>query len=326
MVYLETGSTDCYFNMAFEEYVFERFDTRESYFCLWQNDNTVVVGRHQNTIAEINPDIVREHDIQVVRRMSGGGAVYHDTGNLNFTFITDSRNLESVYDFAFFTEPVLHALLKIGVSAEMSGRNDLTIEGRKFSGNAQYTSRGRVLHHGTLMFHTNLQMLEAALTPSALKLQSKGVSSIKKRVTNIGDHTAATMDDFRAALLGSLFPAGVRKAELSHDIITGINVLRDEKYATWEWNYGKSPPCTLKAVKRFSFGGVELLLDIKNGVIGSARIFGDFFGRTDISPLESALSGARPTFEGIMNALTEGGIDAGNFITGIKNEDLAGIL
>ncbi|NLO46988.1 MAG: lipoate--protein ligase [Clostridiales bacterium] len=326
MVFLETGSTDCFFNMAFEEYVFEQFDWRESYFSLWQNENAVVVGRHQNTVAEINRNFVCEHDIQVVRRLSGGGAVYHDSGNLNFTFITDARNTDNAHDFVYFIKPVLRALTDIGVFAVMSGRNDLTIDGRKFSGNAQYTRHGRVLHHGTLLFNTNLQFLEAALTPSTLKLQSKGVSSIKSRVTNISEHTDATMGDFRRLLLNSLFPSGVMKRDLTRDAIGEINELRDRKYAAWEWNYSQSPPYTMKTEKQFAFGFVELLLDIKNGTIKNVRIFGDFFSQTDISPLESALIGARPTFNGILDTLADRSITADTFIIGMHNEDLAGML
>jgi lipoate-protein ligase A len=325
MLFLETGSTDCYYNMAFEEYAFERLDPREEYFSLWQNDNAIVVGRHQNTVAEINQDYVRENDVRVVRRLSGGGAVYHDLGNLNFTFITDSPNTETnAPDFAFFTKPVLKALKEIGVHAELSGRNDLTIEGKKLSGNAQLARRGRVLHHGTLMFQTNLDALEAALTPSALKLHGKAVTSVKSRVTNISAHTKATMEAFRAALLDSLFLTSDSSLFLSAEAISEISALRAEKYATWDWNYGSSPPYTLRTEKRFPFGVVELLLDVKHGKIETARLFGDFFGFNDLTPLESALRGARLTVDGISAALS--GVDIGAFIIGMRNEDLENMI
>ena len=322
MQYLETNSFDSAYNLAFEEYAFERLDPRESYLMLWQNENTIVVGRHQNTAAEINADYVRTHGVKVVRRLSGGGAVYHDLGNLNFTFIMDQEGAK--LDFELFTRPVLRALAQLGVQAELSGRNDLTIAGRKFSGNAQYARRGRVMHHGTLMFDSRLDALTQALRPSDSKLEGKAVQSVRSRVTNIREHTDSTMEDFRAALLTALFPEGLAAQPLSESALAEINTLRREKYDTWDWTYGQSPPYTQRREARFPFGGVELLLDVRGGYIHTAKFYGDFFGETDITALEQALTGVRPAPEAVADAVRA--LDVGRFISGMTVEHLLQLL
>ena len=322
MQYLKTNSFDSAYNLAFEEYAFERLDPRESYLMLWQNENTIVVGRHQNTAAEINADYVRTHGVKVVRRLSGGGAVYHDLGNLNFTFIMDQEGAK--LDFELFTRPVLRALAQLGVQAELSGRNDLTIAGRKFSGNAQYARRGRVMHHGTLMFDSRLDTLTQALRPSDSKLEGKAVQSVRSRVTNIREHTDSTMEDFRAALLTALFPKGLAAQPLSESALAEIDALRREKYDTWDWTYGQSPPYTQRREARFPFGSVELLLDVRGGYIHTAKFYGDFFGETDITALEQALTGVRPAPEAVADAVRA--LDVGRFISGMTVEHLLQLL
>jgi lipoate-protein ligase A len=288
MKFAETHSTDAYTNMAYEEAAFTLFPQDESYLLLWQNRNTVVVGRHQNTAAEINADVLREHGIQVVRRLTGGGAVYHDMGNLNFTLIGDAR--PGGLDFASFTRPVVTALRKLGINAELSGRNDLTVGGRKVSGNAQLVRHGRVLHHGTLLFESRLDILAGALRPPEGKLQSHAVPSVVSRVTNI----PVGMDAFREALLDELFPSGVERYEPSAEVLAQISQLREEKYATWDWNYGQSPAYTQRDKRRFPFGEVELWLDIREGRIAGAKLYGDFFTTADVEALERSLLGKRP--------------------------------
>jgi len=184
MIRIVNDHTDPRINLAVEEYALNYLDPREEYVILWQNEPTVVVGRNQNTVAEVNAPFIKERGIHVVRRLSGGGAVYHDFGNLNFTFIVDAQK-EMVSNFEYFTRPVIQALASLGVEAEFSGRNDITIDGKKFSGNAQYWSKNRLLHHGTILFNSQLDVVQEALNVSADKLQSKGVKSVRSRVTNI---------------------------------------------------------------------------------------------------------------------------------------------
>ncbi|MDR2530938.1 MAG: lipoate--protein ligase [Oscillospiraceae bacterium] len=319
MKLLETQSTDCYYNLAFEEHCFERLDPSESYVCLWQNLDTIVVGRYQNTAEEVNEPYVREHGVRVVRRLSGGGAVYHDLGNLNYTIIADANGTGA--DFARFTRPVVDALAKLGVHAEISGRNDITIDCKKFSGNAQYSKRGRTMHHGTLLFSSNLDAVADALRPPGAKLESKGIKSVRSRVTNICEHTTAAMRDFSDALLESLFPHGVERSDAPD--LQAVERLRAEKYALREWNYGMSPPYSVRVSKRFDCGSVELMLDVKGDRIRSASIRGDFFGTPDIDVLERALIGAIPTGEGVAEAIS--GLEVSEFIYGLTNAQFASI-
>lgn len=306
--------------MAFEEAAFTLLPRSESYVLLWQNDNTIVVGRNQNTAAEINAEYFRAQNINVVRRLTGGGAVYHDLGNLNFTFVMDAPGTS--IDFSFFTRPVLDALHALGVNAELSGRNDLLIDGRKFSGNAQLNRQGRVLHHGTLMFDSRLDVLREALKPSDAKLAGKAVSSVKSRVTNIREHTAATMEEFKQTLLSSLFPGGVEAYTLSGAEQNEIQRLRDTKYATWDWNYGQSPPYTQSKTRRFPMGEAELRLDIQDGRIHAAKLYGDFFAQKELTELETRLIGHRPLAEDLTPLL----MDIGSFISGMTTDDFLALL
>lgn len=184
MISIRNESKDPHFNLALEEYVFYNFDPNEEYVILWQNEPSVIIGRNQNTIEEINAKFIKEHNINVVRRMSGGGAVYHDLGNLNYTFIINSDK-DVISNFKKFTEPIVSALAKLGVKAEFSGRNDITIDGKKFSGNAQHYANNRLLHHGTILFNSDLAVVQEALNVKIDKLKSKGVKSVRSRVTNV---------------------------------------------------------------------------------------------------------------------------------------------
>ena len=209
MRYLESPSRDPYFNLALEEYVFERMDKSKSYFLLWQNDNTIVVGKYQNTAEEIDQAYVDAHHIRVARRLSGGGAVYHDRGNLNFTFIVDRADAPGL-NFKIFVRPVVEALARFGVHAAFTGRNDLTIDGMKFSGNAQYARRGRLLHHGCIMLDSNLTSVADALRVKEAKFDSKAVKSVRSRVTTINAHAPApiSMEEFKEALTECAMASG----------------------------------------------------------------------------------------------------------------------
>ncbi|MBP2017292.1 lipoate-protein ligase A [Symbiobacterium terraclitae] len=325
MIYLETGSTDPYFNLAFEEYVFEKLDRSRSYFILWQNENTIVVGRHQNTYEEINQQYVEEHGIRVVRRLSGGGAVYHDSGNLNYTFIVD-KDAAPDFNFAVFTVPVIKTLEQIGVKAEFTGRNDLTIDGKKFSGNAQYVRHGRILHHGCIMLDSNIEVVSNALRVKEAKFQSKGVKSVRSRVTTINAHAPrpVTMEEFKRLLKGYILQAeGLEPMELTPEQLAEVRRLRDAKYATWEWNYGASPAYDMRREQRFDAGTVTVHLQAEAGRIKAVKIYGDFFGSGELSELEAALVGL-PLDDNLEEALER--LNVGWYIQGLTARDLAGLL
>lgn len=322
MRYIDSPSHDAYFNMALEEYVFESLPREESYFMLWQNDNTIVVGKYQNTLEEINSDYVRTHDISVVRRLSGGGAMYQDMGNLNFTFVVDQSG-EKKLDFATFTRPVVHALGQIGVQAQAGDRNDILIDGKKFSGNSQYNKKGRTMHHGTLLFDSDLTVIQNALNVKPDKIESKGIKSVRSRVTNIADALQApiTLSAFKQILLKYMFSDGMLTPyELTEADMRAVQKLRDEKYVAWAWNYGKSPAYTLRREHRFPFGGVTVLLDVKDGVIQSVGFAGDFFGNGEIAHIESALSGAQMREDALKAALAD--VDVDYYISGMDADML----
>lgn len=325
MIYLETGTTDPYFNLAFEEYVFEQMDRSRSYFILWQNENTIVVGKHQNTYEEINQPYVEEHGIRVVRRLSGGGAVYHDSGNLNYTFIVD-KDAAPDFNFKVFTVPVIKTLERLGVKAEFTGRNDLTIDGKKFSGNAQYVKRGRIMHHGCIMLDSNLEVVANALKVREAKFQSKGVKSVRSRVTTINAHAPRpiTMEEFKGLLKRYILEAeGLEPMALTPEQLQEVRRLRDEKYATWEWNYGASPAYDVRVEERFDFGLVTVYLQADRGRIQGVRIYGDFFSSAELSELEAALVGL-PLDENLAAALER--LDVGRYIQGMTARDLARLL
>ena len=324
--FIELSTTDPAFNLAVEEYVFDRLSRDYAYFMLWQNRPSVIIGRHQNTVAEVNEAFIRDNGISVVRRLSGGGAVYHDLGNLNFTFIRDGES--SRLDLSLFCEPVAAALRELGVPAEVNGRNDITVEGQKISGNAQYVREGRVMHHGTLLFSADLEAAGKALTPSAKKLKSKGVASVRSRIATVSKYMAegVTIEDFKKLLLEKLFAGQPMEAyALTEEDLAVIEGLRRDRYATRRWNYGESPPCDLVYEGRIEgCGSVELRLTVKKGVISKAELRGDFFAEKDLAPLENMLTGSAPEKEAILQALSH--IDPASYIPGLTQEALAVLL
>lgn len=325
MYYLETKSRDPYYNLAFEEYVFEKLDRSHAYFLLWQNSNTIVVGKYQNTAEEINQDVVYEKGIRVARRLSGGGAVYHDDGNLNFTFIVDAGNIED-FQFEAFVKPVVKTLEKMGVKAEFNGRNDITIDGMKFSGNSQYMKHGRIMHHGCIMLDSNLASVADALRVRAAKFESKSVKSVRSRVTTINMHTAHkyTIDEFKKLLVETIAETNeLEKLELTEEQKLEIEQLRKEKYATWEWNYGKSPEYNMRYEKKFQSGLISVYLNAEGGRIREIHFFGDFFGNGDIHELEEKLKG-QPLDMSLENALESAGVE--NYMAGITAKDIAAML
>ncbi len=297
MKFIDNECLNPTYNLALEEYVLKKLDSGRDYFILWRNEPSIIVGRHQNTLGEINIDYVKEQGIHVVRRISGGGAVYHDLGNLNFTFILKDVNNIST-DFKALTLPVIRALGELGVNAEVSGRNDITIDGKKISGNAQHISGNRLLHHGTLLFKSNLDVLQRALNVDEEKFKSKGIKSVRNRITNICDYIGNKIDivQFKDLLKGYIFDEiikGYGDYKLTDEDIKGINQLKRDKYSQWEWNFGMSPSFNLKKSKRFQGGKIEVLLDVKQGIINNCKIYGDFLALTDVKDLEQGIKGTR---------------------------------
>ena len=311
MLLINNTNTNAYFNLAMEEYFLK--NTNEDIFLLWQNENSIIVGKNQNTLSEINYDYVKENNIKVVRRLSGGGAVFHDLGNINFTFISCNDN--SFSDFKKFTMPIVEALKELNVHAEFSGRNDLLIDGQKFSGNAQYNYKNKVMHHGTLLFSSEINDLSNALKVKPSKFQGKSVKSVKSRVTNISSHLDKKMTvlEFKDYLMDFINKRDENSHfyELNDKDVESINKLVEEKYSTWEWNFGYSPKYSLYNELKYPGGNVEFSLDVHDGLIKDIKFFGDFFGKEDISFIENKLRNVKHNEYSIKSALEN--VDINNY-------------
>ncbi|MDW3909899.1 lipoate--protein ligase [Staphylococcus saprophyticus] len=299
--------TDPTLNLAMEEYVLKNMPKDDSYFLFYVNRPSIIIGKNQNTIEEVNQPYIDEHGIDVVRRISGGGAVYHDTGNLNFSFITDDDG-NSFHNFKKFTEPIVEALQSLGVDADMSGRNDIQVGSAKISGNAMVKVKDRMFSHGTLMLNSELNEVQNALKVNPAKIKSKGIKSVRSRVANISEFLDEPLDidRFKEIILKTIFGEATQVEEyiLTDDDWKKIEQLSNEKYRTWEWNYGRNPKYNFEREEKFEKGFVQIKLDVKKGRIEHAKIFGDFFGEGDITELENALEGTMHEFDSIEEALS----------------------
>jgi len=289
--------TDPTLNLALEEYVLRSLPDTDDYLLFYINEPSIIIGKNQNTVEEINAEYVEENGIHVVRRLSGGGAVYHDLGNLNFSFIMKDDG-QSFHNFKKFTEPVVRALRKMGVDAELTGRNDLQVGERKISGNAQFSTKGKMFSHGTLLFDSEIENVVSALKANAEKYVSKATKSIRSRVANISEFLAEpmTIEQFRTNLLKSLFEGetDIPYYELSEQDWDNVHKLADERYRSWEWNYGRSPAFNVRQTKRIEGAGTfDVRLQVEDGVIAGATIYGDFFGRGDSAELAARFVGTR---------------------------------
>ncbi|MFD0829160.1 lipoate--protein ligase [Neobacillus sp. M.A.Huq-85] len=316
------GITDPQINLAIEEYALKNLDINETYLLFYINQPSIIIGKNQNTIEEINTDYVEKNGIIVVRRLSGGGAVYHDLGNLNFSFITKDDG-ESFHNFRKFTEPVVEALKKLGVNAELSGRNDLLAEGRKISGNAQFSTRGRMFSHGTLLFNSEMDNVVSALKVKKEKIESKGIKSIRSRVANISDFLSEkiSIEEFRSLLLNYIFGGeeNINEYVLTDEDWEKIHQLSEERYQNWEWNYGKSPKFNLQNSHRFPVGSIDVRLEINKGMIENCKIYGDFFGVGDVSEIEDKLKNIRYEKSEIEKVLAD--MDAAHYFGNVTKEE-----
>lgn len=283
-------------NLALEEYIFRQLP-ENNYLLFYINEPSIIIGKNQNTVEEINAEYVKQQGIHVVRRMSGGGAVYHDLGNLNFSFIMKDDG-SSFHNFKKFTEPVVAALKELGVEAELSGRNDIQVGERKISGNAQFHSRGKIISHGTLLFNSEMDNVSSALKVNAEKYVSKSTKSVRSRVANITEFLKEplTIEQFRVKILHSIF-AGLDEIptyKLTDEDWKKVYQLADERYRSWEWNYGRSPEFNMQQRKRIEGAGTfDVRLNVQDGIIKEAAIYGDFFGRGDRNEVAEQLVGAR---------------------------------
>lgn len=324
MLCLYNKNTDPYFNLACEEYILKSFD--EEFFMLWRNSPCVVIGKNQNALSEINREYVKENNITVVRRLSGGGAVFHDLGNINFTFISSKK--ESFNDFKRFTMPIIDALNNLGINAKFSGRNDLTIDDKKFSGNAQYCYKDRVLHHGTLLFSSNVSDISKSLKVNEKKFEGKAVKSVKSRVTNISSHLKSEMEvtEFIEFLMNYVLNSmeNSKSYQVTSDDINKIEKLKSEKYSTYEWNFGTSPKYSFRNEIKYAGGLIEFNCNVEKGFIKEAKFFGDFFGRFDVSDVEKALIEIPYTEDAVKNILLNLNLD--NYFYNISADDLIKLI
>ncbi|MEH7884530.1 lipoate--protein ligase [Bacillus sp. JJ1609] len=321
------GITDPRINLAIEEYALKNLDINETYLLFYINEPSIIIGKNQNTIEEINTAYVEKNGIHIVRRLSGGGAVYHDLGNLNFSFITKDDG-ESFHNFRKFTEPVVNALRKLGVDAELSGRNDLLAAGRKISGNAQFSTRGRMFSHGTLLFDSEIDSVVSALNVKKDKIESKGIKSIRSRVANISEFLSekVTIEEFRNLLLKNIFEG---MEEVPEYILTekdweNIHELSKERYQNWEWNYGKSPKFNLQHSHRFPVGQIDVRFEVNKGIIENCKIYGDFFGVGDVNEIEAKLTGLKYEKSQIAAALEE--MDIKHYFGNVSKEDFINLI
>ena len=327
MLIIDSPSTNAYFNIASEEYLLGRFPT-EDIFLLYVNAPSIIVGKFQNTLAEINLDYVQEKEIKVVRRMSGGGAVYHDLGNLNFSFHTLLAD-HDFGDFSQFTQAVLALLNRLGVPAVLEGRNDLLVDGKKFSGNAKLAKNGKMIQHGTILLNSEMEVLGDALKANPLKFIDKATKSNRSRVTNLIHYLPedTTTEQLKNLLTDEIIRNNpiAQRYELTPEDIRGIENLMAEKYETWDWNFGFSPQYNFRKAIKVPAGFIEVHLDVVKGMIEKAKVFGDFFASQPIEEFEAELIGKKHEVESLKTLFSKldlvsyfGQVTAEEIIEGFK--------
>ena len=308
------------FNLATEEFLMNH--QSDNWFYLYINDPSIIVGKHQNSLAEINVEYVKENNVIVIRRTTGGGAVFHDPGNLNFTFIMKEHPGETA-DFGKYTQPIVDVLQAMDVDAKFEGRNDMTIDGKKFSGNAKAYYNGKILQHGTLLFDSTLPNLSQALKLNPLKYRDKAVKSISSRVTNISEHLKhdISLEEFEKRIIDHVrtLYADAEVYELTDKDREAIQKLVDKKYGTWDWNFGSSPKYNFQKGIRTTGGHIEINLEVRKGKIEEVKIFGDFFHTREVSELEQLLRGAPHERDQIKKLLST--VDIGKYLNNVTVDE-----
>lgn len=335
MRYVSMTSHNIGRNLATEQYLMNHKDFGEPLLLFYYEEPCIIVGRNQNTLEEINQKYVDDHHIRVTRRLSGGGAVYQDLGNLCFSFVVDS-NSEEFGDFKSFTQPIVDASHEMGATtAEVSGRNDILVDGKKFSGNAMYTKNGKTFSHGTLMLDVDLDVVTHALNVPEDKIKSKGIKSVRSRVTNLKPYLAdnyrdLTVPEFRDILLKKLFHvddlAEIKDQEyvVTPDEQTKIDAIYEQFYNNWDWVYGKSPTFSVQKRQHFDMGTVDARLTVADGQITDIKFYGDFFGPQDVSALAEQLKGSHYDRETLKKVLDQA--DTSQYIVGITTDQLVDLL
>lgn len=303
MMYLKCDSTDANFNFALEKYALEELSAAKEYFMFWRTTPTLMIGRYQNTQAEINMPFAKANDINIVRRITGGGTIYTDMNGWQFSFIVKQSGKANI-EFGTFTQPIIDALNSIGVNAYRSGRNDILIDGKKFSGNAQYIRKDVVLHHGSILFDTDLERLVRALNVDDEKIISKGIKSVRQRVTNVTDYMDTKMGStaFRDVMLKFLLK-GLSTYELTQKDIDRVNEIKKQQFDTWDWNFGKNPKFNITKENRFAGGKLMVQSFVDSGKIEQIRFYGDFFAKEGLPDLENSLIGCLYKKEELKSAL-----------------------
>lgn len=305
MLYVKNDCLNPWYNLALEEYLLRRKDIDEDILCLWQNANSIIIGRHQNIVAQINMKAVDEYQTKIARRMTGGGAVYHDLGNLNYTYITSYKDGNTV-DFRVFANPVINALKQYGVHAELSGRNDILVDKKKISGTAQAGIGNRLLFHGTIMYDVNVEVLSKVLHVDREKIRGKGVDSVTGRVTNLKSYLPENVDitELKKGILHS-FLQDDKLTELILDENAKKEVLSYEQnqYGTEKWIFGESREGEISRKKRFTGGELEALIKTDNGIITKCRFFGDYLGVFNSDDIAKQLEGKLYTVDSVRDEL-----------------------
>lgn len=324
MKYIVNKSNNPAYNIALEAYAFRELLSEDEIFILWINEPAIIIGKHQNTIQEINKEYIDAHGIHVARRLSGGGAVYHDLNNLNYTIISN-KSEEGAFDFKTFSQPVIETLADLGVKAEFTGRNDLEINGKKFCGNAQAYYKGRMMHHGCLLFDVDMTVLGDALKVSKDKIESKGIKSVRARVTNIIDELPEkiTVNEFSDKILAKMketYPDMIEYV-LSEDELAKIQKSADEQFGNWDWVYGKAPEYTIERNVRYPAGKINTFANVEKSIIKNIKIYGDFFGIKDVQDIEELLVGTRYENKDVLEKLKT--IDTAQYFSGMTVEEVA---
>ena len=300
-------TTDPRLNLALEEFLLRHAQTAEPLLLLYINEPSVIIGRNQNVWQETDPAFIKNTNIYLVRRLSGGGTVYHDLGNLNYSFITQGQ--QDLHKFERVTEPIIRVLRNLGVDAEMRGRSDIVIDNQKISGNAQYASRGRMFSHGTLLFDSNIADLRKAIKPRQIEIESKAVQSVRSSVGNIRELLpgALTIAGFKRAILNGIFgPGKIPTLELTEEDWKQVKQIAVERYMSWEWNIGRSPRFKVLKSEQYPKGAVEIQAEVEKGLIKNIVVSADYFSGQDIAHLEKLLTGVRYSPDHLLAALHSG--------------------